>query len=807
MYTYDEVYAQTLEYFQNDDLATKVWIDKYALRDNKDNILEKTPTDMHRRLAKEFARIEQKKFKKPLHEDEIFYLLNKFRFIVPQGGILYGLGNPYQYITLSNCYVVKSPTDSYGGICYTDEQILQISKRRGGCGTDLSLLRPSGSATHNSSKTSTGPISFAKRYSNSIREVGQAGRRGALMLTMDCQHPDIFNFINCKKDKTKITGANLSVKLHDDFIKQAFSGKKYQLQWPIQSNSPKIVQEINAVDLWNELIKAARESAEPGALFWDTILNTNIGNCYKDFGFGDQSCNPCAELSLPFLDSCRLLLLNLYSYVQNPFTSHALFDYDLFNQHARVAQRLMDDMIDLELECIDRIIDKIKLDDEEEYIKCRELDLWKNIKYMCGQGRRTGTGTTALADALAALGISYGSKKSIETTDSIYETFMLACFGSSVEMAKELGSFPMWNPELEKDNPYLLRLKDISPDLYEEMQKYGRRNLGLLTQSPAGTVSCETQTSSGCEPLTFISVKRRKKGNLTDTNFRCDFTDQNGDNWMEFEYIHPKVKIWQDITGKTDIKESPWYGCCAEDINYKDRIKIQSTMQKYIDHSISSTINLPENTTIEEVGEIYKLAWKSGLKGITIYRKNCRTGVILDNSKKDDPKRPRELPCDVHFTSSGGKPYMVLVGLMNNEPYEIFALENSRLSSISQKIKTGTIIRKKKGFYKAIFKDDDMEFSPITDFCSDMEEAISRLVSTSLRAKVDLNLVTIQLEKTGGTNGSVHSYAKALSRVLKKYIKDGTNIDGELCPDCQSPLVRKDGCWACASESCSYSKC
>jgi ribonucleotide reductase alpha subunit len=764
---------------------------------------------------------------------------------------------------------------------------------------------------------------------------------------MDCQHPDIEKFIDCKKDKTQITGANLSVKLHDDFITKALNREKYTKQWPINHNNPKFTQEINAEDLWNKIIQAAHESAEPGALFWDTILRESIGNCYKELGFGEISTNPCqpkwatiltpngittiekinigdriwsadgwttvinkqftgikevyrfniyhseyfrwkqpktgtqqfygtlnhkivsedmkieickaktidifkqntdtetitvplcdpefiskeevysitvdnkshtywsngcnvsncGEQPLPILDTCRLLLLNLYSFVENPFTKNAKFNYDKYFNYAKIAQRLMDDIIDLEIERIDKIIDKITNDDQDKNIKKRELDLWITVKNMCINGRRSGTGTTGLADAMAALGIKYGTKQCEEEVNKIYRTHKMGCFTSSVEMAKELGAFPIWNKELEKNNPFLLRIKEENPQLYSDMQKYGRRNIGLLTQSPAGTISCVTQTSSGCEPLFYLSQKRRKKGNLNDPNFRCDFTDQNGDHFMEFEYIHPKVKIWQNITKENDITKSPWYNCCAEDINYKNRIAIQGIMQKHIDAAISSTINLPEDTTVETIGEIYKLAWESGLKGITVYRKNCRSGVILDNSNKnkssDQNKRPKELPCDVYHSIVNGQQYFVLVGKLNNQPYEIFAGKNGM---IDNKIKSGTIIRKKKGFYKAVFSDDETELSPITSFCTDVEEAISRLVSISLRANVDLNLVTTQLEKTGGANPQMHSYTKAIARVLKKYIKDGTKIEGETCPECGGQLVRKEGCWTC-DKNCGYSKC
>jgi ribonucleoside-diphosphate reductase alpha chain len=809
IYTYNEAYVTALSYFDNNEMAAKVWIDKYALRDNDKNILEKSPEQTHWRMANEFARIEKTKFKNPLSAEEIFTYFDKFKYIVPQGGVIYGLGNPYQYVTLSNCYALNSPVDSYGGICATDEELVQISKRRGGCGTNLSSLRPDKMPTKNSSRTSSGPISFAKRFSHSIREVGQDGRRGALMLMMDVKHPTASDFAQSKLIEEEITGANISLAVHDDFIKNALKDQEYTQQWPIDSNEPKITQTIRAKELWDTIIQTAWESAEPGVLFWDTIIRESISDCYCEYGFKTIATNPCSELPLPALDSCRLLLMNLFSFVVNPFTKDAYFDYELFYHHAQIAQRLMDDLIDLELECIKRIIEKIESDPEDIKYKERELKLWQQVYNMCKYGRRTGTGHTALADTLAALDIKYGSKAAIAETEKIAKIFKFGCYKSSIDMAKELGPFPIWKHDLEKYNPFLNRLQkeyitinDMAISgaaLYEEMKLYGRRNIACLTLSPAGTISVETQTTSGGEPILYFSQKRRKKGNLTDENFRCDFIDKNGDKWMEFEFDHPKVAMWKQITGKTNIKDSPWYGCCAEDLPYLARIQMQSALQKHIDHSISSTINLSSDTTVETVAKIYEEAWKHGLKGITIYREGCRSGVILNNADE----RPKELPCDVYHVSVRGQSYFVLVGLRDNVPFEIFAGRNG---CIANAIKTGKIIRKKKGFYKAVFEEDDTELSPITSFSTETEEAITRLVSTSLRAKVDLNLVVTQLEKVGGNSAEIHGFAKVLARVLKKYIKDGAEIKGETCPDCQGPLVRKNGCWTCFKE-CGYSKC
>ena len=628
-----------LSYFNNDDLPAAVFLDKYALRDKGGNVLEQTPNDMHRRIAREVARVEKKKFSNPYSEDFIFSLIKDFKYIIPQGSPMFGIGNP-AYTTLSNCYVIEPPMDSYAGIHYTDEQISQISKRRGGVGTDLSLLRPIGEVTHNSSRTTTGIIPFAERFSNSIREVGQNGRRGAEMLTLSVHHPEISSFIKAKLDTKKLTGANISTRLTNEFMNAVARNENYQQRWPCERAIPSVTKQISAKHIWNEIINSAWLRAEPGLLFWDHIIKESPADCYAEYGFRTVSTNPCSELPLSILDSCRLLLLNLFSFVTNAFTSSAKFLFDKFKKYAMIAQRVMDDIIDLELECISRIIGKVKSDPEPVHIKARELQLWEQVYQNCETGRRTGTGITALGDTIAGLGLRYGSQQSIQLVDDIYRTLKLACYQSSVDMAKEIGPFKVFNAELEKDNPFLLRIKEDDSKLYEEMQTYGRRNIALLTTPPAGTTSLLAgpgpyygTTSSG-EPCFMMVHTRNKKIAFSDSGANEHFTDEMGDKWEQFDVIHPKLRLWQLITGEDDFRKSPYYGSCAEEIDWKERVKMQGVAQKHVDHAISSTINLPENVAQDEVGIIYMAAWKEECKGMTVYRKNCRNGVLVEMKHK-----------------------------------------------------------------------------------------------------------------------------------------------------------------------------
>jgi ribonucleoside-diphosphate reductase alpha chain len=626
-----------LSYFCGNELPTSVFLDKYALRDKPGNILEPNPNYMHWRIAREIARIEARKFKEPLTVKQIFGLIRDFKYIIPQGSPMFGIGNP-AYVTLSNCYVIQPPYDSYAGIHYTDEQITQVSKRRGGCGTDVSAIRPVGMNTNNSSKRTTGLIPFMERFSNSIREVGQDGRRGALMLTCSVHHPEVSNFAEAKLDKRKITGANLSIRLSDEFLNAVNKGGNYQQRWPIESSTPEISHQVNATKVWRQIIRMAHTMAEPGLLFWDRIIRESPADCYSHCGFKTVSTNPCSELPLSILDSCRLLALNLFSFVANAFTSSAKFLFKKFYRYAQYAQRLMDDIIDLEIEKINAIIGKVKSDPEPDYIKEHEIHLWEKVKQACTNGRRTGTGIVGLGDVFAGLGLSYGSIESVKLTDEIYRTLKLGCYRASVDMAKELGPFPVFDADAENDNPFLLRIRDDDPELYKEMQEYGRRNIALLTTAPTGSVGIVAgprpyfgDTGSG-EPLFMTDFIRKKKINALE-DIEPDEVDDLGDKWKRFHVIHPKLRQWMDVTGETDIKKSPYYGSCAEQINWRDRVKLQGVAQKHIDHAISSTINLPASATEEDVATIYTTAWKEECKGMTVYRKGCRDGVLVEKKE------------------------------------------------------------------------------------------------------------------------------------------------------------------------------
>lgn len=817
MVTYENAFEACVSYFAGDELAAKVFLDKYALRDNDGNLLETTPVDMHHRIAKEFARIENKKFKNPLSENEIFTLLDRFKYVVPQGSPMFGIGNNHQIISLSNCYVVESPEDSYGGIMRVDEMLAQISKRRGGVGVDISKLRPSGASVKNAARSSTGITSWMERYSNTIREVGQSGRRGALMLSINVAHKDVESFITVKNDDTKVTGANVSVLLSDEFLNAVEKDEDFRLRFPVDappSDNDKIVK---ARDLWKKIIRNAWLRAEPGLLFWDKVTKYNAVDCYADQGYQTISTNPCSELPLCSFDSCRLMVLNLFSYVVNPFTKDAYFDFELFSQHGVILQRLMDDMIDMELEKIQQIIDKVKKDPEDKQIKQRELDLWKTVYEKCNNGRRTGTGITALGDTLAALGVPYGSKESIGMTGKIMQTLCLASFKSSCDMAKEIGAFPIWDWSKEKDSQFLLMIKEHDPKLYEDISKHGRRNIANLTIAPTGSVSIMTQTTSGIEPLFMLNpYTRRKKVNPTDKNVRIDFKDQNGDCWQEFEVIHPKVAMWRNVTGNTNLQESPWYGCCAEDIDWVAAVELQAEAQKYVDHAISKTVNLPEDVTEDQVAKIYEAAWKFGCKGMTVYRKNCRTGVLVEKPKKevkdekkkicknDAPKRPSSIDAEVHFPIIKGEPYYVIVGLLEDDPYELFAGLNQENGEqiIKKGLSKGKLQKKARGKY--VFAADGETSCDLTNINNhENGDALCRMLSTALRHGADISFVVHQLEKT---EGDLASLSKVLARTLKKYIKDGTKVHGEECPECKSSNIqRDDGCVIC--KDCGWTKC
>lgn len=721
-----------------------------------------------------------------------------------------------------NCYVVAPPLDSYASIHNTDEQITAISKRRGGVGTDMSHIRPSSMPTKNAARTATGVVPFCERFSNTIREVGQSGRRGALLESICVHHPQIIDFAEMKLDNTKVTGANVSVRLSDEFLKAVENDTEYEQRWPV-TGKKKISKMVRARDVWERIVHCAWLRAEPGLLFWDRILSESPADCYASFGFLTVCVNPCAEIPINTLDSCRLLLLNLFGFVENPFRSNAKFNFSQFYDYCKLAQRLMDNVIDLEIEMVERIIKKIDSDPEPEEIKCREREVWKTVLGNCNNGRRTGTGLTALGDAIAAIGISYGSDESIEFTELIYRIMKFACYQSSVDMAKQIGPFPIWDHELEKKCPFLNRFKDENilidglelsgKDLFEEMKKYGRRNIALLTTAPAGSVSIMAGprqywgTTSGIEPLfTDEPYTRRKKITPGMKNARVDFVDEMGDQWTNYQVFHSKIKMWMDITGETDWKKSPYHGCTANDIDWKQRVKLQAIAGKHLCHSLSSTVNLPSDVTEEKVAEIYETAWKAGCKGITVYRDGCRSGVLIKNepvaaatvTKNNAPKRPAEVVCDIHKVTIKGDQLAVLVGILNGEPYEVFAFTNSEKLP-----KTGKLKKLKRGHYELLDENGETLVKDVSSLLSENEEALTRMTSTSLRHGADTTFIVDQLSKV---KGDMHSFAKALSRALKKYVKDGTKATGTTCSKCGSDsVIYQEGCHLC--KNCGESKC
>lgn len=809
MYTYEEALSKSLEYFNGDDLAAKVFLDKYALRDENDNLLELTPTDMHHRIASEFYRIEKGKYKgkeeigpedelnyeNPLSYEHIFGLLDKFRYHVAQGSPMYGIGNDYKVMSLSNCFTSDIPYDSYSSIVNLDKQIVNISKMRGGIGFDLSNFRPKGTKTNNAAKSSTGIVSWMERYSHALREVGQSGRRAAGMMTISIHHPDILDFCTIKNDDKKVTGANISVRLTREFINAVKNDEEYELRFPVESNN--VVRKIKAKEVWNTIIHSAWLRAEPGLLMWDNILENGPADQYNDYK--SWTTNPCSEIPLSPLDSCRLYCLNLFSYVEHPFTDKAKFNYILFKRHAQIAQRLMDDLVDLESEKIEKILLKIEADPEPENIKRDEREMWQKIGKNNREGRRLGIGITALGDCLAALNIEYGSEQSIRKAGRIYKTLKLGCYRGSVEMAKIFGPFKCFDYAVEKNCPFLIKIQKDDANLYEDMKKYGRRNIALTTVAPTGSVSLLTQTTSGLEPLFNIEPYTRRK-KITDGEAEPDFVDDLGDKWQEFKVYHPKLKMWMEITGETDYKKSPWYNCCANDINWINRVKLQSELQSHCCHALSSTLNLPNNVTEEEVSKIYLEAFSGNCKGITVYRDGCRSGVLVRDGlpKTKAPKRPKELPCDVHHITVKGQPYFVMIGIMYDQPYEVFAGKNNFIDKNVAKGKLVKVGRPK--CYRAEL-DDDSVVQPITMCCSDDEEALTRMLSISLRHGAPIEFIVDQLDKV---TGELYSFSKSVSRALKRYIENDI-ISTEKCKECDNKLIYQEGCKICPA--CGWSKC
>ncbi|MEE1542278.1 MAG: adenosylcobalamin-dependent ribonucleoside-diphosphate reductase, partial [Paludibacteraceae bacterium] len=694
VYTNEEAFNATLEYFKGDELAARVWVNKYAMKDSFGNIYERTPDDMHWRLADEIARVESK-YPNPLSSQEIFDLLKNFRYIVPQGSPMSGIGNKYQVASLSNCFVIgmEGSADSYGAIIKVDEEQVQLMKRRGGVGHDLSHIRPKGSPVKNSALTSTGLVPFMERYSNSTREVAQDGRRGALMLSVSIKHPDSESFIDAKMTEGKVTGANVSVKIDDEFMNAALNKTEYVQQFPINSDKPDVIKKIDASALWKKIVHNAWKSAEPGVLFWDTIIRESVPDCYADLNFRTVSTNPCGEIPLCPYDSCRLLAINLYSYVKNPFTPEAMFDFALFRQHVRVAQRIMDDIIDLELEMIDKILKKVEADPESDEVKQTERNLWLKIKKKSAQGRRTGVGTTAEGDMLAALGLTYGTADAINFSERVHKTLAVEAYRSSVEMAKERGAFEIYDAKRERNNPFVNRLMEADPSLYAEMQEFGRRNIACLTIAPTGTTSLMTQTTSGIEPVFLPVYRRRRKVNPNDEDVQVDFVDEMGDSFEEYVVFHHKFVTWMELNGydpnkkytQEEIDEivakSPYYKATTHDVDWLEKVRMQGRIQKWVDHSISVTINVPEDVDEELIGTLYEEAWRCGCKGITVYREGSRAGVLLSAKKEEkaepavpafDQPRPKELEADVVRFQNNKEKWIAFVGLLNGKPYEIF---------------------------------------------------------------------------------------------------------------------------------------
>ena len=839
-YEKTEIFEDVTAYFHGDQLAASVWIDKYALKNKEGKLVERTPDDMHRRLAREFARIERH-YPNPMSEDQIFELLRDFRYIIPQGSPMSGIGNRYQVVSLSNCFVIGNGdnADSYGGIMQMDEEQVQLMKRRGGVGHDLSAIRPAGSGVQNCALTSTGLVPFMERYSNSTREVAQDGRRGALMLTVSIKHPDAEKFIDAKMTEGKITGANVSVKIDDEFMECVKNGTPYTQQYPINSKNPKVVQQIDAGKLWTKIVYNAWKSAEPGVLFWDTIHREAVPDCYADEGFLTVSTNPCGEIPLCPYDSCRLIAINLYSYVDNPFTDKATFNMPLFKQHVQCAQRLMDDIIDLELEKVDQILDKIEKDPEPEELKRVERDLWQKIRNQSLKGRRTGLGITAEGDMLAALGIRYGTDESNAFSTEIHKQLCLAAYGSSVTMAKERGAFPVYSSAKEARNPFIQRIKKADEKLYDRMTRYGRRNIALLTIAPTGSVSICTQTTSGIEPAFNVVYKRRRKVNPNDIKSdRTIVRDVNGDQFEEFFVFHQKFLKWAEVNGydtttfsnmpEAEINEivakSPYYKAMANDTDYLKKVEMQGMIQKWVDHSISVTINLPKDTTEETVGQLYQRAWECGCKGMTVYRDGSRDGVLVGINEKpkeeEKPtanlKRPRELKADVIRFRNNNEAWVALVGLRaDGTPYEIFTGKSDEERMPMPKSVTHGIIIKNRhqdGTKSYDFQYKDCDGFPVTisglNRCFNPEFwNYAKMISAMLRHGLPIENVC---DIIGGLNfkeESINSWKNGVIRALKKFIKDGTKAKGVVCPKCgqENTMEYKEGCLCCSS--CGYSKC
>ena len=860
-YSFDEAFEASLRYFGGDELAARVWVNKYAMKDSFGNIYEKSPEDMHWRIANEVARMEQK-YKNPISAQEIFGLLDHFRYIIPAGSPMTGIGNDYQIASLSNCFVIglDGDADSYGAILRIDEEQVQLMKRRGGVGHDLSHVRPKGSPVNNSALTSTGLVPFMERYSNSTREVAQDGRRGALMLSVSIKHPDAEAFVDAKMEEGKVTGANVSVKITDSFMEAAVNDRPFVQQFPIDAERPVYKKEISARKLWEKIVHNAWKSAEPGVLFWDTIIRESLPDCYADLGFRTVSTNPCGEIPLCPYDSCRLLSINLYSYVKNPFTEEATFDFDLFRKHALLAQRLMDDIVDLEMEKIDRIMEKIKSDPQNDEVKHAEYHLWEKIKEKSGKGRRTGVGITAEGDMIAAMGLRYGTEEATKFAVEVHKTLALSAYRSSVTMAQERGAFSIFEAERERNNPFVLRIKEADPQLYSDMMKHGRRNIACLTIAPTGTTSLMTQTTSGIEPVFLPVYTRRRKVNPNDTDVHVDYVDEVGDSFEEYIVYHKKFLEWMKINGLDTtkkytqaeindlVKRSPYYKATANDVDWLMKVRMQGAIQKWVDHSISVTVNLPNNVDEAWVNKLYVEAWRSGCKGCTIYRDGSRSGVMISVSKKDKKKkndngretsqdsdlnsseekhehvctppqvveeRPQVLDCDVVRFQNNKEKWVAFVGLLDGYPYEIFTglQDDDEGIVLPKSVTKGKIIKQtnadgthrydfqfenKRG-YKTTVEGLSEKFNP--EYWN-----YAKLISGVLRYRMPIDHVIHLVGSLQLKDESINTWKNGVERALKKYVTDGTTVSGQTCPICgQETLVYQEGCLICTN--CGASRC
>ncbi len=835
-YSHEEAFQQALEYFKGDELAARVWSNKYALKDSEGNLYESSPDDMHWRLAREIARIE-KRYVNPMPAEELYELFREFKYIVPQGGPMSGIGNNHQVASLSNCFVIghTGSSDSYGGIMKVDQEQVQLMKRRGGVGHDLSHIRPKGSPVKNSALTSTGIVPFMERFSNSTREVAQDGRRGALMLSVSIKHPDSEKFIDAKMEQGKVTGANVSVKIDDEFMQSVVDNEMYKQQYPIDSKTPKFTHEIDARELWGKIVHNAWKSAEPGILFWDTIIKESLPDCYADLGYRTVSTNPCGEIPLCPYDSCRLIAINLYSYVDAPFTKEAQFNFDLFRKHAAYSQRIMDDIIDLELEKIDAILEKINNDPEDDEVKLVERNLWLNIRKKAEEGRRTGIGITGEGDMLAALGLRYGDDIAVDFSVEVHKALALAVYSSSVNLARERGAFPIFDSEKEKNNPFLMRLKEADEGMYEDMLKYGRRNIALLTIAPTGTTSLMTQTSSGIEPVFLPVYKRRRKVNPNDPKVRIDFVDEMGDSWEEYIVFHHKFVVWMeannyDTTKKYTqeeldvlIEKSPYNKATSNDVDWMSKVRMQGRVQKWVDHSISVTINLPATATEDLVGELYVEAWKSGCKGVTVYRDGSRAGVLIANSEKDEEeglgkfpkKRPEILDADVVRFQNNKEKWMAFVGLIDGKPYEIFTglADDEDGILLPKSVQKGFIIKNyesdgtsrydfqyvnKRGYKTTI---EGLSFKFQKEFWN-----YAKLISGVLRHGMPIEDALHLVSGLQFDNESINNWKNGVERALKKYVPNGTKVRKGHCENCGSDkIIYQEGCLIC--QSCGTSKC